>query len=60
MNKDEYKSFVRAMKVSYNIELKSTNLKVLEKKKKQVLLQALHQTGNCLKYVIILEKIIEI
>ena len=34
MNKDEYKSFVRAMKVSYNIELKSTNLKVLEKKKK--------------------------
>ena len=34
MNDNEYKSFVRAMKVSYNIELKSNNLKISEKKKK--------------------------
>ena len=33
MNENEYKSFVRAMKVSYNIELRS-NLKISEKKKK--------------------------
>ena len=33
MNDNEYKSFVRAMKVSYNIELR-TNTKLLEKKKK--------------------------
>ena len=33
MNKNEYKSFVRAMKVSYDIELKS-NMKFSEKKKK--------------------------
>ena len=35
MNKNEYKSFVRAMKVSYDIELKS-NMKISEKKKKNV------------------------
>ena len=33
MNDNEYKSFVRAMKVSYNIELKN-NITILEKKKK--------------------------
>ena len=33
MNNNEYKSFVRAMKVSYDIELKS-NVKISEKKKK--------------------------
>ena len=33
MNKNEYKSFVRAMKVSYDIELKS-NVQISEKKKK--------------------------
>ena len=33
MNENEYKSFVRAMKVSYNIELRA-NLKISEKKKK--------------------------
>ena len=33
MNKNEYNSFVRAMKVSYDIELKA-NMKIQEKKKK--------------------------
>ena len=37
MNENEYKSFVRAMKVSYDIELK-TNTKILEKKKKNNIL----------------------
>ena len=36
MNENEYKSFVRAMKVSYNIELK-TNSKISEKKKKNIM-----------------------
>ena len=35
MNKNEYKSFVRAMKVSYDIELKS-NIIISEKKKKNL------------------------
>ena len=34
MNENEYKSFIRAMKVSYNIDLKENNLKISEKKKK--------------------------
>jgi hypothetical protein len=39
MNDNEYKSFVRAMKVSYNIELK-TNSNILEKKKKSPVLHS--------------------
>ena len=40
MNENEYKSFVRAMKVSYNIDLTKTNLKVSEKKKKANITQS--------------------
>ena len=39
MNDNEYKSFVRAMKVSYNIELK-TNSNISEKKKKSPVLHS--------------------
>ena len=63
MNENEYKSFVRAMKVSYNIELKSKS-ELSEKKKKNNLLptsynrkmlELCHYFGKDNRYLVIIK-----